>query len=149
MNVRNLPNIGARMERKLHAAGIETATYLAPEGCGSVFAELGGRIPEVFPVYLYAIGGALTGRPRTASYPRTFGQSSRSSRTNCEIGSVGQRPPPGVSTRTSSVGLRPHRRPAQSGPDKLGRWRAHREQKSSGVSALISVPMGRTRGERN
>ena len=58
-----LPNIGAELEKKLKAVGVETAEDLRSLGSKQVFLKLKDTYPNVCLVHLQALQGAIDGLP--------------------------------------------------------------------------------------
>ena len=54
-----MKNIGAEMERKLRAVGIDTPEKLLEAGAEGVFFQLKTLFPKVCLVHLYALEGAI------------------------------------------------------------------------------------------
>ena len=56
-----MKNIGAEMERKLRAVGIDTPEKLLEAGAEGAFFQLKTLFPKVCLVHLYALEGAIQG----------------------------------------------------------------------------------------
>ena len=56
-----MKNIGAEMERKLRAVGIDTPEKLLEAGAEGAFFQLKTLFPKVCLVHLYALEGAIRG----------------------------------------------------------------------------------------
>ena len=60
-DLKDMVNIGAEMERKLRAVGIDSAEALAVTGAEAAFLRLMETYPNVCLVHLYVLEGAVTG----------------------------------------------------------------------------------------
>ena len=56
-----MKNIGAEMERKLRAVGIDTPEKLLEAGAEGAFFQLKTLFPKVCLIHLYALEGAVEG----------------------------------------------------------------------------------------
>ena len=59
MDVTSMKNIGAAMQTKLQAIGIQSAEALRQLGSKAAFVRLKANYPEVCLVHLYALQGAV------------------------------------------------------------------------------------------